>query len=477
MSVSVSEVGPFERSISFTVAESDLEPAKNRAARKLAKEVRIPGFRPGRAPRKVVEAAVGLDRIRSEAIDDVLPEKVGEILAAQGLEAAVAPSIDALRDVEGGFEVDVKVALWPTLDEAPGYVGREVTVDSPVVTDDEVDEQVHSMLEQFADVEEVERPAGEGDYLVLNLAGSHDGVPVEEMTADGLFYELGSGMLIEGLDEHMPGKAKGDIVEFDGELPAGFGDRAGEPVAFKVLVTEVREKRLPELTDEWVSGVTEFDTVDGFMVTLRRRLGQRKLESIHETYRRSLLDAVSGDVEIEIPLGIVRAEMDELLHRFVHRLEEQDVTLDDYFEATGLEREQFITDLNDQAAYTVKINLALDAIAEDAGLEVTEEELHGAIESLKAMVGPETGELHIEGTPQEKRIMTDILRQKAMDTLLGSAVPVDGSGAAIDFKALSAELQEPEDEEDDDVADAIDEVVDSDIDNEDTDAATEDEEE
>lgn len=477
MSVSISEVGPFERLVSFTIAESELEQAKNRAARKLAKEIRIPGFRPGRAPRKVVEAAVGIERIRSEAIDDVLPEKVGEILAAEGLEAAAPPSVDSLRDVDDGFEVDVKVALWPTLAEAPGYVGREVTVDSPVVTDDEVDEQVQRMREQFADVEEVERPAAEGDYLVLDLAGSRDGTPVEEMTADGLFYELGSGMLIEGLDDHLPGKAKGDVVEFDGELPAGFGERAGETVTFKVQVTEVREKRLPELTDEWVSGITEFDTVEDFLATLRRRLGQRKLESIHETYRRSLLDAVSGDVEVELPLGIVRAEMDELLHRFVHRLEEQDVTLDDYFEATGISREQFIGDLNDQAAYTVKVNLALEAIAEDAGLEVTKEELRGAIESLKAMVGPEAGELHLEGTPQEKSIMTDILRQKAMETLLGAAVPVDGSGAAIDFKALAIELQEPEDDDEDEVVDTAEEVVDSGLETEDTDAAPEDEEE
>ena len=119
MSVSVTEVGPFERLVSFTIAESDLEQAKNRAARKLAREVRIPGFRPGRAPRKVVEATVGADRIRSEAIDDILPEKVGEILSGEGLEAAATPSLDALRDVDGGFEVDVKVALWPVLDETP----------------------------------------------------------------------------------------------------------------------------------------------------------------------------------------------------------------------------------------------------------------------------------------------------------------------------------------------------------------------
>lgn len=467
MTVSITEVGPFERLVSFVIPEADLEQAKNRAARKLARDVRIPGFRPGRAPRKVVEAAVGLARIRSEAIDDVLPEKVGEILQGEGLEAAAPPSLDALRDVEGGFEVDVRVALWPALSAPPSYVGREITVDSPVVTEAEVEEQVQLMREQFADVEEVDRGAAEGDYVVLNLTGSQDGTPVHEMNADGLFYEIGSGLLIEGLDEHLPGVVKGDVVEFDGELPAGFGDRAGEAVTFKVVVSEVREKILPELTDEWVSGITEYDSVDEFMTTLRRRLGQRKLESILETYRRSLLDAVSGDVDVDIPKGIIRSEMDDLLHRFSHRLEEQDVTLEDYFKATGLTEEEFVGDLNDQAAYTVRINLALDAIADDAGIEVGSDELHGAIEALKAMVGPESGELHLEGTPQEKRIATDILRQKAMETLLSSAVPVDGSGAAVDFKALAVELQEPDEEA----------RVDSESADEDTDAATEDEEE
>lgn len=477
MSVAVTEVGPFERLVTFTIAEADLEQAKNRAARKLAKEVRIPGFRPGRAPRKVVEAAVGLERVRSEAVDEVLPERVDEILKAEGLTAAASPALEALRDVEGGFEVDVRVALWPTLSNVPPYVGREVTLDSPAVTDEEVDEQVELMREQFADVEEVDRQAAEGDYMVLSLTGTQDGVAVDEVNADGLFYEVGSGMLIEGLDEHLPGVEKGGVVEFDGELPAGFGDRAGEAVSFRVEVTEVREKRLPAFTDEWVSGVTEFDTTEEFTTTLRRRLGQRKLESIHETYRRSLLDAISSDVDVEIPMAIVRSEMDDLFHRFTHRLEEQNVTLADYYQATGLTQDQFVGDLNDQAAYTVKINLALDAIAEDAGLEVTSDELHGAVESLKAMVGPEAGELHLEGTPQEKRIATDILRQKAMDTLLASAVPVDGSGRTIDFKALAAELIEPDEEDDDEVVEVSDEVVDSGPDNEDTDAPTEDEEE
>ncbi len=475
MSVSVNEVGPFERMVSFMIPEADLEQAKNRAARKLAREVRIPGFRPGRAPRKVVEAAIGPDRIRSEAIDELLPGKVGEILATEGLVAAVPPSLDALRDVDGGFEVDVKVALWPVLSVVPTYVGREITVDSPVVTDDELDEQIELMREQFADVEEVDRPAEEGDYTVLNLTGWRDGVAIEEVNADGLFYEVGSGMLIEGLDTHLPGVTKGGIVEFDGSLPEGFGERAGESVTFRVLVSEVREKVLPEFTDEWVSEITEFADVEAFTTTLRRRLGQRKLESIAESYRRSLLDAISGDVDIEVPEGIIQSEMDDLLHRFVHRLEEQEVSLEDYFKATGLDRQQFVDDLAKQAAYTVKVNLALDAIADDAGIEVTSDELHGAVEALKAMVGPEAGELRLEGTPQEKRIATDILRQKAMEALLASAVPVDGSGAAVDFKALAVELQEPEDEGGD--VEPTEETVDSDAAFQDTDPSTEDEEE
>lgn len=451
MSVNVTEIAPFERMVTFTIPEADLEQAKSRVARRLSRDLKIPGFRPGRAPRKVVEAAVGVDRLRSEAIDEVLPGKVDEILAEGELDVAGRPTLDALRDVDGGFEVDVKVALWPVLDEAPEYVGKEIECESPVVTDDEVDEQLTMMREQFADVDEVDRAAGEGDYVVLNLTGSRDGERVEELDADGLFYEVGSGMLIEGLDEHVDGASKGDIIEFDGELPGGFGEQAGEAVSFKVLVTEVREKTLPELTDEWVDENTEFDTADEFRTTLTRRLGQRKLDAVYDTYRRTLLDAIGGAVELDVPMAIVRAEMDEMLHRFMHRLEEQNVSLEDYFEITGIDQQQLVADLEAQARGGINLNLALDAIAEDAGTEVTEEELSGAIGSLKAMAGPDSGELHIEGTPQEKRIALDILRQKALETLLTSAVPVDPEGAAIDFKALAAELEEPEEEEDDDV--------------------------
>ncbi len=449
MSVNVTEIAPFERMVTFSIPESELEQSKTAAARRLAREIKIPGFRPGRAPRKVVEAAVGVERLRSEAVDEVLPGKVEEILEAQGLESAARPTLDALRNTEEGFEVDVKIALWPVLEDAPEYVGKEISCESPSVGDDEVDEQITMMLEQFAEVDEVDRPAAEGDYVVLNLTGTKDGEPVEEVNADGLFYEVGSGMLIEGLDEHVDGTSKGDIVEFDGQLPPGFGERAGEEITFTILVTEVREKTLPELTDEWVDENTEFDTVEEFMATLRRRLAQRKLDAIYDTYRGTLIDAIAGDIEVEVPMAIVRGEMDDLLHRFVHRLDEQGIALDDYFQLSGIDQQQFVGDIEAQARSTVQLNIALDAIAEDAGTEVTEEELHGAIESLKAMMGPEDGELRIEGTPQEKRIATDILRQKALETLLASAVPVDPDGAPIDFKALAAELAEPDEEDED----------------------------
>jgi trigger factor len=475
VSVNVTEIAPFERMVTFTIPETDLEQAKSAVARRLSRDLKIPGFRPGRAPRKVVEAAVGVERLRSEAVDEVLPGRVDEILAAEGLEVAGRPALDALRDVDEGFEVDVKVALWPVLEEAPIYVGKEIECESPVVTDEEVDEQLTMMRDQFAEVDEVDRAAGTGDYVVLNLTGSRDGERVEELDADGLFYEVGSGMLIEGLDEHVEGASKGDIIEFEGELPGGFGEQAGEAVSFKVLVTEVREKTLPDLTDEWVDENTEFDTVEEFTTTLSRRLGQRKLDAVYDTYRRALLDAVGESVEIDVPMAIVRSEMDEMLHRFMHRLEEQNVSMEDYFEITGMDQQQLVADLEAQARSGVLLNLALDAIAEDAGAEVTDEELSGAIESLRAMAGPESGDLRIEGTPQEKLLATDILRQKAMETLLASAVPVDPDGAPIDFKALAAELEEPDEEDEDDDGEDTTEVVGAPSETQDSEAVEEEE--
>lgn len=459
MSVTVAEVAEFERLVTFTVPTAELTAAENAAARRISRELRIPGFRPGRAPRPIVEARVGADRIREEAIDELLPTIVGAKLAEAEVDAAATPSVEAIRDTDDGIEVDIKVAIWPSLTGAPDYVGRQIDVGSVTVDDDELSGQFDALRDQFADVEVIDEPAAEGDIAVLTLAGSKDGEPYEGLSADDLYYQIGSGDLIDGLDDHLPGLAAGDTVSFDGVLPDGFGDQAGEAVTYDITVKEVRRKDLPDVTDEWIAEHTEFDTVDDFSVTLRRRLAQRKVDVAYERFRRNLVDTLADEVEIELPESLVRGEMDNLLHDFSHRLEAQGVSLADYFQVTGQSQEVFLEDLKAQATRSIGVDLVLDAIIDDAGIDLEDDERNEALETFRAM-GREQG-VDVAGTPQEQRVLTDMLRQKAMQALLKSAVPVDDEGNVVDFTALAIELAEPEDEDSDDTESSDDSSDDS----------------
>lgn len=445
MSVTVAEVADFERLVTFTIPGAEVVAAENAAARRISRELRIPGFRPGRAPRPIVEANVGADRIRSEAIDDLLPRVVGRVLDEAGVDAAATPSVDAIRDVDGGLEVDVRVVVWPALASVPDYVGRRIEVGSAEVTDDEVEEQLRSIREQFADIPESDGPAEVGDVVVLTLTGTKDGEPFEALAADDLFYEVGSGLLVDGLDDHLPGVEPGGQLSFDGVLPDGFGDLAGEPVTFHVTAKEVRRKVLPELTDEWAAENTEFESVAEFASTLRRRLGQRKVDAAYERFRRAVLDTLAGEIGLELPEPLVRGEMDRIFHDFSHRLEEQGIAIADYLEVTGQGEEQFVADLEAQARRSIGVDLVLDAVVDDAGIDLEDDERDGALDAFRALAAEQGVE--VAGSPQEQRVLTDMLRHKAMETLLKSAVPVDEAGEVVDFVALATAVAEPDDEE------------------------------
>ncbi len=436
------DVGPFERILTVEVPESDLDAAKNRAARKISREVNIKGFRPGKAPRKVVEATVGADRVRAEAIDDVLPEVVGNALEQAEIEPAVAPAVEAIRDVDAGVEVDVRVTLWPTLDRVPEYRGREIEIEGPELGEDQVQEQIDRLREQFAELETVSRPSQEGDFVSINLSTTKGGEPVPEVSATDLLYEVGSNSLIEGLDAHVTGRSTGDIGQFDTVLSERFGELAGTQVSIQVLIKEVKEKRLPDVTDEWVSDHTEFDTLDELRQELVGRMEGARRDAMRNVFQAKLLETLLGEMELVVPEGLIDAEMEEIFHRFTHQLSDSGIELGDYLQLTGMTQEAFIEDLRNQATVSVKTDILLDAVAEAEGLAVDDAELAALYASLANQTdGTEAGELaeRLKGSVQEKRIVGDILRRKALEAVVRGAVAVDESGEPVDLG-----LDEPE---------------------------------
>jgi trigger factor len=430
MSTTITETGPFERVVKFQLSDDQIAAGKAATARKLSQDMKLKGFRPGKAPLQVVEAAVGADRLRSEVIDDLVPPALTEVLTEQEISPAVTPQLESLNDVHGGVEVEVRVTLWPTI-ELPTYKGRDIEVTSPLVTDEEMEAQVTRMLEQFATVEEVERAAEVGDFVSVDVSANSGDDPLPEAAAADLLYEVGSNLLIEGMDDHLVGLSAGGEVEFGAPLPTGFGDRAGEQVQFRVTVNEVKERILPE-----------FETVEELYAELRERLSDAKRQAVSRQFAERALSTLVDQVEVELPDGLIRAEMDDHLHRFLHRLQENELTLDDYFRASGVDQEVFVDDLRAQAELSLRNQLVLEALAKAEGIEVTEEDLSSTLSALAAQSGDPVAYLKaFRESGRELALASDILRNRALDVVFSNANPVDEDGNPID---LSLEVTEVE---------------------------------
>jgi trigger factor len=443
MTTTITETGPFERLVRFQLTEAQISEAKKTAARKLANEVKIHGFRPGKAPLPVIEATVGADRVRREAIDELVPPVLTDVLAEEDLNPAITPELETLDEVDGGVEVGVRITLWPTI-ELPNYKDRPIEVTNPEVSDEDMAAQTRRMLEQFATVEEVDRPADEGDFVSMDVTASLNGSVVEDARVSDLLYEVGSGGFLEGVDERLVGQPAGATVVFDGPLPEGFGDRAGLTVTYTITVNEVKERILPELTDDWVEENTEFDTVDELTARLREQLADVKLRAVSRQFADKALSTLRDQVEIDLPEGLVRAEMDNHLHNFLHRLEESDVTLEDYFRATGIDQDVFVSDLQAQAEVSLLNRLILESIVIAEGLDVSEEDLSAVVQAMAVRSGDPVAYLReLRGSRRELALASDILRNRALDVILSNARPVDEDGNPVDLTLkASDELSE-----------------------------------
>jgi trigger factor len=433
----VSEESRFERKVTVVIDGPAIEAAKGKAARRLSREIKIKGFRPGKAPRQLVEAHVGAETLRREAVDEALPAAVSSALAESGLKPAALPRVVATRDVGDGVEVDLRITLWPELEEVPDYRGRRIEVRSPKVEDADLDAQVERMRLQFAELQDVEREGFDGDYALIDVRARRGEEEIAPVSASDLLYEIGSATFLEGLDQAIGGKKAGDIVEFSSTLPEAMGELGGSAVEVRVLVKGVKAKRLPELTDAWVDEVSEFETVDQMRSVLRDQLGRVRLAAARADLEERLLDQLREEMDLRLPDDLVLEEAEAVLHRFAHRLEARRVTLDQYLKVTGQDREALLTDARSQAILNLRTRILLEAVARGENLEVGEEELSTAIAALASGAHKSVEEYRaaLEKGGQEKTLAGDILMRKAIARLLDATVAVDGDGDAIEFPA------------------------------------------
>jgi trigger factor len=448
METSVEPLEGHRVKLHVAVPAAEFEKAVDAAFRKLAREVRVPGFRPGKAPRRILEARFGPDVAREQALKDGLPEYYADAVIAEDLDTIAPPEIDITAgEEEGDVEFDAVVELRPVV-EISGYDGLRVELDYSAPDAEAVERQLDQLRERFADLEDSAEPLVDGSYALVDVAGTIDGEPVDALTASDYLYEVGSGLVVVELDEALHGKRPGDVVEFTAELPERFGDDAGTEVAFRVLVKEAKRKVLPELTDEWVSEVSEFDTVDDLRADAQRRIEMMGKLQAQMQLRDRALEELAELVPVVAPDPLVNDDMERTLHNLMHRLEQQGMTIPQYLAMTGQEQQTFVDGLRAASEKSVLADLALRAVVIAEAIEATDEELDAEIERAAERVGQKAQKVRrdLERRGGLEAVRSDIARGKALELVVDHANVVDREGNPIDLTLPEpqAEAEGPE---------------------------------
>jgi len=434
--------------LSVEVDEAEIDQALDATVRRLSQQIKVPGFRPGHVPRQVLEARLGgAGALRRQAISDALPDLYAKAVSDTELDPIAAPQIDLTSgDDNGPVTFDAVVEVRPSV-SVGGYAGLVVTLPNPGVTEADVDAQVDRLREQSGELEVVGRPATDGDYVTIDLHGRRPGA--DDLDVQDYLYEVGSNNAVPGLDEQLRGKKAGDIVEFASALPSGSqptgegaqGVTAPEESQIRVLVKEVKRKVLPEATDAWAKEASEFDTLTALREDVRSRLAQLRRVQAQVALRERGLAALVELVQDEPPQTLVDAEVSERLHDLGHRLQARNLTVEQFLAASGRDEQALIGEIRAEAAYAVRGDLALRALADAEHLEVDEAELDRAIADMAAELGATPRDLRrrLEHGGRLSAVRSDRRKAKALAWLLEHVELVDDDGNPISRDELRAE--------------------------------------
>ncbi|MEA2363156.1 MAG: trigger factor [Thermoleophilaceae bacterium] len=445
------ELGESRVRVEVEVPSEALETELKNAAAELGREMRVPGFRSGKVPPEVVLQQVGREAVMDEAVRRGLPGWYEQAVADAGIAAVGDPQLDLSDLPERGlplsFTIEVGVVPPAKLGDYKGLeVGRrEATVDT-----NEVQAELERLRESLASLETVDRAAGPGDFVVIDFVGSVDGEPFEGGEARGHLVELGSGRLIPGFEEQLEGAAAGDErevkVKFPDDYPAE--DLAGKDASFAVEAKEVKEKRLPELNDDFAVEAGGYDSLDELRTELQERIAEVHEREIEGEFREAAVDGAVASADVEIPHELVHAKAHEMWHRTSRRLAAQGVDPGRYLQMTGKTEEELVTDAEPDAELALKREAVLTAIVEAEGIEVSDEEVS---EALREAAGPDASDKQVKRAMKRARaqgaddaLREDIAMRKAVDLLVESAKPIPVEQAAARDKLWTPEKEKEE---------------------------------
>ena len=439
MKYKVKKIGDFENNIEIDIDFEDLESKKDEAINKISKSLKVKGFRPGKIPKNIVEREVGEDYILEESIDLYLPEQIFEILQKEEINPAVRPVVKDLKKEKKSYKVNVLITLWPKLSKLP-KLNQTVTVDSIAPTEEEIDDQTERIKLQFADVAKVERPSKTSDYLLVNISSKENGKELEDFSYQDYLYELGSNSLTPSMDSKLEGISTGAIIKFNDDIPA-IGK---SNIEITVLVKEIKEKVMPELTDDWVSSMTEFESIKEMNEELYKNIEMVKKRQVANQYQGLLTSKLIEESKLELPEQLVIAEMDSILRNFMGELNQNNIKIEDYLQMTGLTEEALQEDLKNQATRNLSMVVILDKVVEDKEIQLDEKEIKFIDEHMESHDEEATG---IESVSHRLNLESESLRNKAMLHILQEGVSVDENGEKVYLQDVYNQDEEIREEE------------------------------
>jgi trigger factor len=428
----VEKLSPTRVRINVEVPFTELQPDIDTAFKQMAKQIRMPGFRPGKVPVKLIESRIDKQAMFEQVIGEAVPGRYSEAVTTSEVKPLGQPDIEITKkeygqDLAFTAEVDIRPEI-----ELPELAGLELTVDPIEVTDEEVDSELQSLRARFGTLTGVDRPAQNGDFVSVDLSATVDGKDLPEATTEGLSHEIGSGQLIDGLDEAIIGLKEGETKVFTTKLAAG--DHAGEEAEVTVTVKSVKERELPEPDDEFAQLASEFDTIDELKANLTDQVTRIKRVQQAEGIRDKVLETLLEKVDVPVPEKVVQAQIDETVHNAIHALDHDEEKFAEALKAQGSSREEFDADNRSNAEKAVKTQLLVDAIADKLDIQVSQNDLTERLVLMSQHYGLEPQQLlaQLQQNNQLPAMFADVRRGLTVAAVVESATISDTDGNVID---------------------------------------------
>ena len=442
MKSSVDQLNDTRVKVTVEVPFSELGPELDKAYQALAQQINIPGFRRGKAPRQLIDARVGRGPVLEQVVNDMLPTRYGQAIEELDIKALGQPNIDITKLEDGDvIEFVAEVDVRPEFD-LPDFSDISVEVPALGSTEERIDHELEHLRERFGSLKTVDREAGDEDFITLNLSATVDGEEIEDAKVEDMSYRVGSGDLIEGLDDAVKGLKADESATFTSKLV--FGEYADKDAEVTVTVTAVKERELPELDDDFAQMASEFDTVEELRADLASGAEESAKAEQAASIREEVLKVALEKTQFPLPASVVDEQVNAQVQQLMGQLGGDEALFEKLLEAQGTSREEFNEQTRTSADEAVRTQLFLDVLAEKEEPEVTQDELndHIVFTARRYGVEPQQFLMQLQQSGQLLNLVSDVRRGKALANAICSVTVKDSDGNDVDPKIYFGDEEE-----------------------------------